>query len=221
MCRESGLALPHLAKACYRVECESKDDCCATFVPNANCEMYKANCDSDPIFCNTYRSLCVCTKTCEKELCVAETPGCKTDQECTSAQTPFCVEGTCHQCNQDSACPGTNSKCAQGVCMSPCSNDANCPLLYACQNNACERTGCQSDRECAFITNNPRAKCTEKMCKTPCATDSDCSSMDPTSNSFEACVDGQCKFVGCETDTECRAALGIAALPGKVRAVCR
>jgi hypothetical protein len=45
--------------------------------------------------------------------------------------------------------------------------------------------------------------------------------MDPTSNSFEACVDGQCKFVGCETDTECRAALGIAALPGKVRAVCR
>ncbi|HET8934130.1 MAG TPA: hypothetical protein VFN67_11845 [Polyangiales bacterium] len=221
MCRESGLALPHLAKACYRVECENKDDCCATFMPNANCEMYKANCDSDPIFCNTYRSLCVCSKTCEKELCIAETPGCKTDQECTSAQTPFCVEGTCHQCNQDSACPGTNSKCAQGVCMSPCADDANCPLLYACQDNACVRTGCQSDRECAFITSNPRAKCTDKMCKTPCATDSDCSSMDPTSNSFEACVEGQCKFVGCETDTECRAALGIAALPGKVRAVCR
>lgn len=222
MCRESGLALPHLAKACYRVECENKDDCCATFQPNANCEMYKANCDSDPIFCNTYRSLCVCSKTCDKELCVAETPGCKTDQECTSAQTPFCVDGTCHQCNQDSACPGgTSSKCAQGVCMSPCSDDANCPLLYACQNNACVRTGCQSDRECAFITNNPRAKCTDKMCKTPCSTDSDCANTDPTSNSFEACVDGQCKFVGCETDTECRAALGIAAMPGKIRAVCR
>lgn len=221
MCRESGLALPHLPKACFRVECETKEDCCASFVPNANCETYKANCDSDPIFCNTYRTLCVCSKTCEEELCVSEVPGCMTDQECTSAQTPFCVAGQCHQCNQDSACPGASSKCAAGVCMSPCTDDANCPLLYTCEENACVRTGCESDRECAFITSNPRAKCTDNDCKTPCSTDSDCSSMDPTNRSFEACVDGECKFVGCETDRECRAALGIAAMPGKVRAVCR
>jgi hypothetical protein len=223
MCRESGLSLEHLTKACYRVECESKEDCCATFVPNANCEMYKANCATDPIFCNTYRTLCECSKSCDKELCVAAQSGCQTDSECTSAQTPFCLEGTCRQCNQDSACPGINSKCSAGVCMSPCTDDANCPLLYACQDNACVRTGCESDRECAFITKNPRAKCIETNCKTPCAQDSDCSSTDPTVStaSFEACVEGECKFVGCETDRECRAALNIAAMPGKVRAVCR
>ena len=79
ICRDSGLSLPHLPKACFRVECETKEDCCATFVPNANCETYKANCDSDPIFCNTYRTLCVCSKTCEDELCVSEVPGCMTD----------------------------------------------------------------------------------------------------------------------------------------------
>jgi hypothetical protein len=221
MCRETGLSLPHLPKACYRVECETTEDCCATFVPNPNCETYKANCDSDPIFCNTWRSLCTCGKSCEEELCVAAMSGCMTDQECTSAQTPFCIEGTCHQCNDDSACPGINSKCADGVCMSPCADDANCPLLYSCQDNACIRTGCESDRECAFITNNPRAKCTDSECNTPCANDADCASMDPTSRSFEACIEGECKFVGCETDRECRAALGIAAMPGKVRAVCR
>ena len=221
MCRESGLSLPHLPKACYRVECEKKEDCCAAFVPNPNCETYKANCDSDPIFCNTYRTLCVCSQTCEDELCVADMQGCTSDQECTSAQTPFCVDGQCHQCNQDSACPGSNSKCSQGVCMSPCNDDANCPLLYTCEDSTCTHTGCESDRECAFIMNNPRAKCSDKACKTPCTTDGDCSSMDPSNRSFEACIDGACKFVGCESDRECRAALGIAAMPGKVRAVCR
>lgn len=221
MCRESGIALEHLPKACYRVECENKDDCCATFVPNPSCDMYKKNCETDAIFCNTYRSLCECSKTCEMELCVAAQPGCKSNQECTSAQTPFCVDGTCHQCDQDNACPGEMSKCAAGVCMSPCTDDTNCPLLFACQDNACVQTGCTSDRECAFITKNPRAVCKDEKCQSPCASDSDCSSMDPMNASFQACVDGECKFVGCESDTECRAALNIAGVPGKIHAVCR
>jgi hypothetical protein len=221
MCRESGISLEHLPKACYRVECETKDDCCATFTPNPNCDMYKKNCETDPIFCNTYRSLCECSKSCQMELCVAAQPGCKSDQECTSAQTPFCVDGTCHQCNQDSACPGEMSKCASGVCMSPCSDDSNCPLLYACQDNACVQTGCMGDRECAFVTKNPRAVCKDKKCQSPCASDGDCSTMDPTNASFQACEAGQCKFVGCASDTECRAALNIASVQGKIKAVCR
>jgi hypothetical protein len=106
--------------------------------------------------------------------------------------------------------------------MAPCANDANCPLLYSCVDNACTRTGCESDRECAFITKNARATCVDKACQSPCNADSDCVGMEPSNmTSFQACVDGQCKFVGCESDRECRAALGIAAVPGKVRAVCR
>jgi hypothetical protein len=105
--------------------------------------------------------------------------------------------------------------------MAPCTDDANCPLLYSCENNACVRTGCTSDRECAFITKNARAVCSDKICKSPCNADTDCVSMEPNTTSFQVCVEGQCKFVGCESDRECRAALGIAALPGKVRAVCR
>jgi hypothetical protein len=221
LCRETGITLPRLAKSCYRVECETTDDCCATFVPNSNCDMYKKNCETDAIFCNTYRSLCECSKSCDKQVCVAAQPGCKTNAECTSAQTPFCVNGACHQCDQDSACPGEMSKCSSGVCMSPCSNDANCPLLYACKDSACVQVGCTSDRECAFMNKNSRAICKDKKCQSPCVADSDCISMDPMALSFQVCDSGECKFVGCDSDTECRAALNIASVQGKVRAVCK
>ena len=229
-CRENGIGLEHLPKACHRVECASKQDCCAAFTPNDKCETYKANCAMDPIFCNTYRSLCECSQDCVEELCVAAQPGCMSDRECTSAQTPFCMEGKCRQCNKDSACPGSNAKCAAGVCMSPCTDDANCPLLYSCQSNACVQTGCGSDRECAFITKNPSAVCRDKKCQSPCAVDADCAgsaaamtsaSAAAVSSGFEICDQGECKFVGCETDTECRALLNVAGERGKVRAVCR
>ncbi|MET0390507.1 MAG: hypothetical protein ABW321_31335 [Polyangiales bacterium] len=221
MCREDGLTLPHLEKSCYRVECESRDDCCATFVPNPNCETYRQNCETDPIFCNTYRSLCECALDCKDELCVAAQPGCMSDAECTSSQTPFCVEGKCSQCNRDETCPGGGAKCSAGVCMAACTTDANCPLLYACVDSTCVETGCQSDRECAFITKNARAVCRDSKCESPCQADADCIANDRTATGFEVCQDAQCRFVGCESDSECRALLNLAAVPGKVRAVCR
>lgn len=232
-CRESGITLSHLTKSCHRVECSTKQDCCEAFAPNDKCDTYKANCAMDPIFCNTYRSLCECSQDCMDELCVAAQPGCMSDRECTSAQTPFCVDGKCRQCNKDSACPGTSAKCAEGVCMSPCTNDANCPLLFSCMDNACVQTGCSSDRECAFITKNSSAVCKDKKCQSPCEADADCAgsaaAMAPgsgndvaaASSGFEICEQGECKFVGCETDIECRALLNIAGEKGKVRAVCR
>jgi hypothetical protein len=220
VCREAGLALPHLSKACYRVECANKDDCCQSFVPNANCDTYKANCATDPIFCNTYRSLCECSQDCVDELCVASEAGCMTDQECTSTQTPFCVSGKCRQCNQDSVCPGGNAKCADGVCMSPCTDDANCPLLYSCTDNACVQSGCSSDRECAFITKNAHAICKDTKCQAPCQSDADCAS-EKGATGFEICDQSECKFVGCDSDAECRALLNITSERGKIRAVCR
>jgi hypothetical protein len=219
-CRQDGSALPLLKKSCYRVECANKQDCCEGFTPNANCEMYKANCMTDPIFCNTYRSLCECSQDCIDEQCVAGTPGCASNGECTSMQTPFCVQGKCRQCDQKSACPGGDASCVDGVCMASCTTDENCPLLFKCQDSACIETGCTSDRECAFITKNGQATCHAGKCGAPCNADADCTA-DKASTGFEVCEQGQCVFVGCESDTECRALFGLAGQRNKSRAVCR
>jgi hypothetical protein len=218
VCREVDLPLSHTTKSCYRVECANKDDCCASFVPNANCASYKQNCDSDAIFCNTYRSLCLCGQDCVEELCVAAPPGCMSNGECTSMQTPFCVQGKCRQCDKDSACPG--SKCFEGVCMAACTIDENCPQLNKCQGGVCVKTGCATDRECAFMSGNPLSVCRETECRVPCVGDVDCAS-DKMTQGFGICEQGQCVFVGCESHAECRALLKLDRTTGKTHAVCR
>jgi hypothetical protein len=217
-CSDVTLAVAHTAKGCHRVECTVEEGCCADFVPNANCDAYRENCEIDPIFCNTYRNLCECNKECVDEVCVAAAPGCSDDAECTSLQTPFCVEGRCRQCNADSTCPGTGTQCVEGVCMAACAIDENCPLLHACQDSACVEVGCRSDRECVFVTSDALALCQDGECKVPCDADTDCASEEER---FHVCEQGQCVFVGCESDVECRALLGLESQPGKVRAVCR
>jgi hypothetical protein len=220
VCRVVNLSLGRTAKSCYRVECATKEDCCASFVPNANCDVYQKNCETDPIFCNTYRSLCECSQDCMNELCVAAAPGCMSAGECTSQQTPYCVAGKCRQCDTDSACTGSGTQCVEGVCMAACTIDENCPLLHACKSGACVETGCTSDRECAFLTKNTLAVCHDAKCQVPCDVDSDCMG-DKTTKGFETCEQGQCVFVGCDSDAECRALLGLENQSGNAHAVCR
>jgi hypothetical protein len=234
-CRSVTVSLSRVAKSCYRVECASKDDCCRAFTPNANCATYEMNCAMDPIFCNTYRSLCQCTQDCVEEQCVSAAPGCQTNAECTSTQTPYCVSGKCAQCDKDSACAGTGAKCASGVCMAACKQDENCPLLNACQDGVCVDIGCKSDRECAFMSKNQLAICNEGECELPCSADTDCASMqiqtgmlgntmNSTANAkrgFEVCDMGKCVFVGCENNAECRALLNLENQRNNVTAVCR
>jgi hypothetical protein len=235
VCRSLTVSLGRVPKSCYRVECATREDCCQAFVPNPNCATYESNCAMDPIFCNTYRSLCQCTQDCIDEQCVAAAPGCKTNAECTSTQTPYCVEGKCTQCDKDTACAGAGAKCAQGVCMAACKRDENCPLLHACQDGVCADTGCTSDRECAFMSKNQLAICNAGECELPCSTDTDCATMSNTPNQgmmtmtaaanatrgFEACDMGKCVFVGCESNAECRALLGLESQRNNVTAVCR
>ncbi|HET6335481.1 MAG TPA: hypothetical protein VFG30_19780 [Polyangiales bacterium] len=235
VCRSLTVSLGRVPKSCYRVECEVKEDCCLAFVPNPNCATYEMNCAMDPIFCNTYRSLCQCTQDCDDEQCVAAAPGCMTNAECTSTQTPYCVAGKCTQCDKDSACSGTDAKCSQGVCMAACKQDENCPLLHACQDGVCVETGCKSDRECAFMIRNALAVCNTGECELPCNTDTDCAtttvpstpgmmSMSSAANAtrgFEACEMGKCVFVGCENNSECRALLGLENQRNNIAAVCR
>jgi hypothetical protein len=222
VCREVNLPLARTKKSCHRVECAKQEDCCTSFVPNANCAMYKMNCETDPIFCNTYRSLCECSLTCMDQMCVTGAPGCKADGECTSQQTPFCVDSRCAQCASDGDCPGMGAKCVAGTCMAACTIDENCPLLHSCKEGKCVDTGCKSDRECAFVTKNPRGACSsDGTCHVPCDADADCAMpTDPTSG-FQVCDSGECVFVGCESDAECRALLGLENQTGTVHAECR
>lgn len=204
-------------------------------MPNPNCATYEMNCAMDPIFCNTYRSLCQCSQECVDELCVAAAPGCKTSAECTSAQTQYCVEGKCAQCDKDSACPA-GTKCAKGVCTAACKQDENCPLMHACEDGACVEHGCKTDRECAFTAKNQFAVCHEGECELPCMQDADCTGTPLTpqqaqamnmsvtaaaTRGFQVCDAGKCVFVGCENNAECRALLGLENQRTDARAVCR
>jgi len=217
-CREATLGLSYTGRECVRVECEEAADCCENFAPSPDCEIYQANCETDPIFCNTYRSLCVCSQDCVDALCVARAPGCSSDEECLSQQTPFCVDEQCVQCGEASDCPGVGTICTGGACLGPCSVDENCPPLHACREGECVDVGCQSDRECVFLRSDALAVCREGACDVPCVRDSDCAEQ---GTSFEVCLEGRCEFVGCEGDAECRALLMLQDSPGDTRAICR
>lgn len=229
-CQMVDLPLGHTTKSCHRVECAAQSDCCAGFVPHERCDVYKENCATDPIFCNTYRSLCECRKECVDQLCVDEPPGCKSSAECTSEQTPHCVDGKCGQCDTDAACGRSDARCVQGMCIGACTADEQCPALQRCRDGVCKESGCESHRECAFLTKSPRALCTQQKCQVPCEVDRDCNreaerdddADESTSDlGFQVCRQGQCVFVGCESDVECRALLGIENERGNARAVCR
>jgi hypothetical protein len=217
-CREVTLSLSHTAKDCHRIECAEAEDCCTSFVPNANCDAYRDNCETDPIFCNTYRSLCECSEECVDEMCVVAAPGCSMDAECTSSQTPYCVDSRCRQCNVDSSCPGAGTQCVDGVCMAACAIDENCPLLHTCEDSVCIEVGCTTDRECVFATGDSLAVCIDGDCRVPCDDDTDCVAEEER---FQVCEDQQCVFVGCENDAECRALLELESTPGTAHAVCR
>jgi hypothetical protein len=225
VCRPVELALDRTPKSCHRIECATADDCCKSFVPNPNCDTYEQNCKTDPVFCATYRSLCVCSQDCVDDVCVAGAPGCMDDGECTSQQTPFCVDNKCRQCASDGDCPGMDAQCVGGACMAACAVDENCPLLHACVDKACVETGCKSDRECAFLTKDVRGACKAGKCTVPCEQDADCASppgVTPSAErAFEVCEAGECKFVGCDDDAQCRALFDLQNMPGNVRAVCK
>jgi len=219
MCREVTLSLSHTDKDCYRVECTETADCCESFTPNPNCDAYRDNCETDPIFCNTYRTLCECNQDCIDEACVAAAQGCSSNAECTSTQTPFCVGTRCSQCGEDTDCAGAGTQCVDGVCMAACAIDENCPPLHACQDSVCVDVGCSTDRECVFVTGDTQAACVDGDCGVPCNDDADCAR--DSDSRFQVCESERCVFVGCDTDAECRALFGLHSMPGDAHAVCR
>ncbi|HVZ30783.1 MAG TPA: hypothetical protein VG963_00070, partial [Polyangiaceae bacterium] len=188
----------------------------------------------------------ICTLRCSNERCVTDT-SCQVDSDCTTTGKRICNEGNCVQCIEDDQCnTAQGEQCRSNVCKKPCVADEQCPLFQSCQDGDCVATGCKSDRECILAANGQTSqsnnsvssitsstdarlsKClpsdadpTINTCKIPCQNDGACGSQ------FQICDSGYCRFIGCDTDDECRAYLGIAnevqsdSQPYITRAVCR
>lgn len=215
-CRRRDLDLEATAKECFRVECLDDADCCADFEQDDPelCADLEAQCEmgvqSD---CNLFQGLCECRQICDDDVCVSAVE-CDGDSDCGGSGVLRCVDDRCAQCARDADCDD-DSRCLDGQCRSECDEDTDCPLLFACEAHLCEEIGCQSDRECYFLTQNPSSRCAEAECVAPCEDDSECQGPQ------QGCVEGVCGFVGCETDAECRIVLGLApGGPPTARASC-
>ncbi len=215
-CRENEYPVKVEAKECFRVQCETKNDCCKNFVPSASCDIYKAQCDADPssLYCSYLDQYCVCKQTCQDSQCLVDT-SCSSELDCNAYNAPFCVGTKCSQCRTKDDCTLTDTDCIEGVCRKPCERNEQCPLFYGCQSGKCVDEGCKSDRECYFSTNDPRAKCVDTECVTPCDNDAECTT------AFNLCEGGRCVFAGCSSHEECRVYLRLQNVTGSDTAECR
>ncbi len=200
------------AKECAVIECTQPSDCCET--PGANCSALRAQCDADlaqfdaskPVSCALYELQCVCDpaqRDCENGRCITK---CTSDDACTNSGG-HCLGGKCGQCAGDEDCKDGDSTsdlmCINGECKSPCKGDGDCPGFERCLAGKCIEGGCQTTRECISATRNVEATCgTDGKCIVPCQTDLECGN--PKGYSFYSCVQGQCLYMGCESDKDCR-----------------
>lgn len=210
--------------------------------PNRTCNCINPDYNPSAAICNDLDCTDLCTLRCDDERCVADR-SCKADADCGAA-TPICSDGQCVQCTTDDDC-GDDKSCDLGVCHARCKHNEECSAFYECNADSgeCEYVGCKSDRECILNATgsgqtaesiptstgeDPRLlKCLpseadkdHKTCKIPCENDGSCG---PQS----VCDAGFCKFIGCDTDEECRAYLKLVsqvtttAKPYVTTAVCR
>jgi hypothetical protein len=200
------------AKECAIIECQTATDCCAT--PSSSCLSLKASCDSqrdagfsNPSVCDTYNAECVCDAQqhdCENGQCVVK---CVNDSTCViSGAGGKCLGGVCGQCSSDDDCKkngGDDLLCVSGKCQTKCQGDGDCPGFDRCVGGKCTQGGCQNARECIAAYRNVEATCgTDGKCIVPCQSDLECSN--PKGYNFYSCLNGQCTYMGCESDKDCR-----------------
>jgi hypothetical protein len=196
----------------------SQTDCSLTACTTNVCPTHYCNC-SNPEYMPT-SAICtdesctdVCGFTCTDERCVVD-KRCGSDTECPVA-TPHCDAGACVECVTSDDCE--MEECIDGHCGPQCESDTQCKLFEACQGGNCVFVGCRTDRECVLragsgtSTQDPRlSKCqiTEGRgtCVFPCEIDAQCAAS-------EVCFEGICKYIGCETDAECKTIAGLHNLP--------
>lgn len=208
ICVLGAFAISATSKECAIVDCSTPQDCCPT--PPSDCDAQLAVCTADAgtasqAACLYYEANCRCNAAkydCENSKCVTK---CTSNDECLASGSRFCAGGKCVACSVDTDCgtPGSGLKCANGQCKPACKGDGDCPGFERCVNELCVEGGCRTDRECVASTRNVEATCgTDGRCIVPCATDLECGN--PKGYQFFSCVQGQCLFLGCESDKDCR-----------------
>lgn len=223
--QESICSQPYAEPGCSSsyITCASDDDCSDYAGQSCSTSGY-CTCDLNPDYdpssdiCTT--DICSpCNLDCVDEMCVAV---CESDDDCAGTSLPFCDSGTCVRCTQDDDCTGADEKCMAGACVAPCKQNEQCPLFNECDADTgeCKYVGCTDDHECQFAyeangnqdarsalcVDNPlagQAGQPEKVCRVPCVSDAECGRR-------ELCDNGSCVYMGCESDEECRAQLGLA-----------
>jgi hypothetical protein len=226
-CRDVEVPFKTLPKQCHEVQCQVTADCCKGFpLTSAQCVQYKSDCSSGTTSaCTFYKQICECTRVCDGDQCVQDL-SCSADLDCPSSLTPYCVSKACVGCRSDTDCTLTGEKCVAHACKKPCEHDEECPFsqgtagmpitITACMGGECKDRDCKSDRECYFASSDPEAKCGgDGKCTRPCVNDGDCKA------AFNVCEAGLCVFVGCDTDAECRLALGLGSATEIGTAICK
>ena len=202
-CQQSGLS------------CLDDTDCAGI------CDFRSCDCDNpaydpfDPI-CDDPDCEDLCVLECEENRCVVD-DSCESDVDCPFNR-PICEAGGCVECQSDVDCEaGEGEVCMAGTCERPCQKNEECPLFHACTDGECVEAGCQSDRECVLALSGfdggedaRLSQCLpsdtdpdRNVCKIPCENDGACGS------DFSVCDQGFCKFIGCESDEDCRAFFGL------------
>ena len=217
VCILNDYEVPPTAHDCRVIECADADDCCARARP-PQCDQLEADCAAgDQFACNQAQQLCGCDDwACEDNVCSFRVT-CANDADCPG-QLPQCVDRLCRQCASDADCVvfGGGTCDPTGTCLPRCSSRTDCPYFHDCQDGVCVETGCLDDRECMAFLRSPLAICTSGVCSLRCETDAECN---PNGYAFQACVDGQCAYQGCNTAEECRIFLQVP--PGSdVEVVC-
>src|SRR5690554_500743 len=214
-CVKNEYPISTVSGSCSVIQCTENADCCDTTL-SPYCESLQADCDNGQTYaCDSFERQCTCALECNDHLCRQKPATCEDDYDCSFGRS--CSGGKCGECTTNSQCSQSES-CVNNSCESGCTVDANCPLFESCQDSKCVETGCVSDRECVLFTGSGDATCNDGQCGVACQNDAECNR---AGNSFfEVCEAGRCVFVGCETDHECRIALGLADMDGQFSAVC-
>lgn len=208
-CIQNDYPVEPTAKVCNVIECGSDAECCENFDRPADCDEVEAACDpSDPFtesICSYAEQYCQCNEVCnENQRCVQPAETCTSDDDCGFSGLCDTSTGACVQCLTADDCADEGDLCTDGMCTSGCEKNEDCPLFHSCNvdSGQCNESGCTSDRECILFTGVADAVCKKEegsasSCTIPCEENAECGSLN-------ICQEGECVFLGCETDDDCR-----------------
>jgi len=216
-------------KECFVTDCQADEDCCGTLSTDfpekcrtraAKCLAELPGCSVDSCSrssdcrgggscrgqCSVTQGQCAGNADCLDNLCldgrcVLDFGVCASDAQCAAN---VCVGGTCD-------CSNPSYEPADPICTDPECDDV---CHFACERSRCEiPTACEDSAECFGSTplcdEGQCVECTGSAdcsfdqaclmgrCETPCESDGNCAV-------FEACQAGECIYVGCRSDRECR-----------------